>query len=398
MSPRTIMTIYGTRPEAIKVAPIIQALESSADFTPVVVSTGQHRDMLEQVQEIFHIRPDYELDIMQPGQGLNQIAQKIMGGLDRVLQEQKPAAIIVQGDTTSALYGALAAFNLQIPVVHMEAGLRSGDLASPFPEEGNRKLISQIASLHLAPTDSARRNLLHEGVGQSDIRVTGNSVIDALLSVVERGQPSNQQDIEGVLNSGRRIIVVTSHRRENYGRPMENIGRALARLAQSYPTDLFVFPAHKSPATRQTILPLLEDLPNLMVIEPLDYQEFIWLLEASYLVLTDSGGLQEEAPSLGKPVLVLRETTERPEAVEAGTVLLVGTGEEDIVAEASKLLDSEDTYRAMAVATNPYGDGKAAERTVQALSFFLGLTDSEPEEFAVGLAPETFGVNDGFTG
>lgn len=383
MSPHTIMTIYGTRPEAIKVAPIIKVLEAAADFRPVVVSTGQHREMVEQVQDIFNIKPNYELDIMEPGQGLNQIAQKIISGLDRVLKEEKPEAIIVQGDTTSALYGALAAFNLQVPIVHMEAGLRSGNLASPFPEEGNRKLISQIASLHLAPTRSSRQNLLNEGIAGEHIRVTGNSVIDALLTVVKRGQPSNQEDIEKVLNAGRRIIVVTSHRRENYGRPMENIGRALARLAKMYPTDLFVFPAHKSPATRHTILPLIDGLPNILVDEPLDYQEFMWLLQASHLVLTDSGGLQEEAPSLGKPVLVLRDTTERPEAVEAGTVLLVGTEEENIVAAASRLLESESDYQAMAVATNPYGDGQAAERTLQALRFFLGLTTDEPDELSM---------------
>lgn len=383
MSPHTIMTIYGTRPEAIKVAPIIKVLEAAADFRPVVVSTGQHREMVEQVQDIFNIKPNYELDIMEPGQGLNQIAQKIISGLDRVLKEEKPEAIIVQGDTTSALYGALAAFNLQVPIVHMEAGLRSGNLASPFPEEGNRKLISQIASLHLAPTRSSRQNLLNEGIAGEHIRVTGNSVIDALLTVVKRGQPSNQEDIEKVLNAGRRLIVVTSHRRENYGRPMENIGRALARLAKMYPTDLFVFPAHKSPATRHTILPLIDGLPNILVDEPLDYQEFMWLLQASHLVLTDSGGLQEEAPSLGKPVLVLRDTTERPEAVEAGTVLLVGTEEENIVAAASRLLESESDYQAMAVATNPYGDGQAAERTLQALRFFLGLTTDEPDELSM---------------
>lgn len=383
MSSHTIMTIFGTRPEAIKVAPIIKALEASAEFTPVVVSTGQHREMLEQVQDIFDITPDYQLDIMEPGQGLNQIAQKIMDGLDHVLKEEKPAAIIVQGDTTSALYGALAAFNLQIPVVHMEAGLRSGDLTSPFPEEGNRKLISQIGALHLAPTNSSRENLLAEGIADKDIWVTGNSVIDALLSVASRGQPSNHEEIERVLEADHRIIVVTSHRRENYGRPMENIGRAVARLAELYPGDLFVFPAHKSPVTRGTMLPLLSGLPNVLVIEPLDYQEFIWLMEASYLVLTDSGGLQEEAPSLGKPVLVLRDTTERPEAVEAGTVLLVGTDEDDIVAAASQLLESEEDYRAMAVATNPYGDGRASDRTLQALKFFLGLSEQEPEELSL---------------
>lgn len=374
-----IMTVYGTRPEAIKIAPIIRALQGSDLFQPLIVSTGQHREMLDQVNSLFGIVPDYSLNIMTQGQSLNGIASKILDGCAQILATEKPDAVIVQGDTSSALYGALAAFNAQIPVIHVEAGLRSGNLASPFPEEGNRKLISQIASLHLAPTDSSLKNLVREGVSEKDIAVTGNSVIDALLTVVNTGDPAQNPELADVLDSSTPFILITTHRRENLGQAMDNIGAALGDLARKYPDYRFVFPAHKNPAMRSTVLPHLNGLPNITVCEPLGYADFTRLMAASHLVLTDSGGLQEEAPSLGKPVLVLRKNTERPEAVEAGTVRLVGIDRERIVAEVSALLDIPELYRSMATAMNPYGDGKASARTLAALAEFFGLGERLPD-------------------
>lgn len=374
-----IMTVYGTRPEAIKIAPIIKALQGADLFEPLIVSTGQHREMLDQVNNLFGIIPHHSLDIMTQGQSLNGIANKILDGCARVLTEEKPDAVIVQGDTSSALYGALAAFNAQVPVVHVEAGLRSGNIASPFPEEGNRRLISQIASLHLAPTESSLKNLVREGISEKDIAVTGNSVIDALLTVLSSGTPGNNPELTDILNSDTPFILLTTHRRENLGEAMDNIGAALGDLARKYPGYRFVFPAHKNPAMRNTVLPHLDGLPNVTICEPLGYADFTRLMAASHLVLTDSGGLQEEAPSLGKPVLVLRKNTERPEAVEAGTVRLIGTNRERIVAEVSALLDIPALYRSMAGAINPYGDGRASERTVAALAEFFGLGERIPD-------------------
>lgn len=374
-----IMTVYGTRPEAIKIAPIIKALQGADLFEPLIVSTGQHREMLDQVNNLFGIIPHHSLDIMTQGQSLNGIANKILDGCARVLTEEKPDAVIVQGDTSSALYGTLAAFNAQVPVVHVEAGLRSGNIASPFPEEGNRRLISQIASLHLAPTESSLKNLVREGISEKDIAVTGNSVIDALLTVLSSGTPSNNPELTDILNSDTPFILLTTHRRENLGEAMDNIGAALGDLARKYPGYRFVFPAHKNPAMRNTVLPHLDGLPNVTICEPLGYADFTRLMAASHLVLTDSGGLQEEAPSLGKPVLVLRKNTERPEAVEAGTVRFIGTNRERIVAEVSALLDIPALYRSMAGAINPYGDGRASERTVAALAEFFGLGERLPD-------------------
>lgn len=374
-----IMTVYGTRPEAIKVAPIINALERSPHFESVTVSTGQHREMLDQVNNIFGISPRYDLGIMAQGQSLNDIAVKIFAGLGEILAAEQPAAVLVQGDTSSALYAALAAFNLQIPVVHLEAGLRSGNIHSPFPEEGNRRVISQVASLHLAPTEGSKKNLLREGFSEKDIAVTGNSVIDALLSVVGWQTDLPDERVEQAVASGQRLVLVTTHRRENLGDAMQNIGRALGALAKKYSDCIFIFPAHKNPAMREAVLPHLEGLENVVVTEPLPYMEFTQLLAASYLVLTDSGGLQEEAPSLGKPVLVLRKNTERPEAVDAGTVRLVGTDTERIVAEVSGLLDIPELYRSMSNAVNPYGDGAASGRTIAALEAFFGLGKRLPD-------------------
>jgi UDP-N-acetylglucosamine 2-epimerase (non-hydrolysing) len=374
------MTVYGTRPEAIKVAPVIKALEESDLLDSVTVVTGQHREMLDQVNEIFGIVPDHDLDIFQHGASLSQIVARVLERLDPVLKSEKPAAVIVQGDTSTSTAAALAAFHRQIPVVHLEAGLRSGDILSPFPEEANRKLTSQIAAVHLAPTPTSKANLVAEAVDESAVVVTGNTVIDALLMTVERKTPFTDPALEDLADSGRRILLVTTHRRENWGGAMEGVGRALARLARQFPDMEIVLPAHRNPIVREAVLPQLEGLGNVTVTEPLPYGEFTRMLSLATVVLTDSGGVQEEAPSLGKPVLVMRENTERPEAVDAGTVKLIGTDEERIVTEVSTLLTDESAYAAMAQATNPYGDGQAARRSVEAIAHTFGLGE-RPVEF-----------------
>ena len=367
-----VMVGYGTRPEAIKVAPVIKALEESEKLDVISVITAQHREMLDQVNEVFEVTPDVDLNLMKPGQTLNEIAARVLTSIDETIAEHQPAAVLVQGDTTTVMAAGIAAFNRSIPVVHLEAGLRSGDLFSPFPEEGNRKLVSQIASLHLAPTEVSKANLLKDGVAESDIVVTGNTVIDALHWAVERPREFTDPVLNEVADSGRQIILVTTHRRENLGPNMESIGRAMRVLAERYPDAVLVWPAHKNPKVRETIKPHIEDLANVISIEPVAYGEFAHLIGASHIVLTDSGGIQEEAPSLGKPVLVLRENTERPEAVDAGTVKLIGAQEADIVREVSALMDSEDAYQAMAQAVNPYGDGKSAQRCVDSMATLLG--------------------------
>ncbi|MCO1338388.1 UDP-N-acetylglucosamine 2-epimerase [Kocuria polaris] len=368
-----IMPIYGTRPEAIKMAPIVKALEASDLFDSKVVVTGQHREMLDQVNEIFEIEPDMDLNIMRPNQSLNGVMTRTIDGLDAIFREEKPAAVIVQGDTTTSTAGAIAAFYHGIPVVHAEAGLRSFNILSPFPEEANRKMTSQITSLHLAPTSVSKQNLLTENTNGDDIVVTGNTVIDALLTTVGKQLPFSDPQLEELAASGRRVLLVTTHRRENQGGAMEGVGRALARIAKAEPDVTIVLPAHKNPVVREAVLPALEGLENIIVTEPLAYGEFTRMLSISNIVLTDSGGVQEEAPSLGKPVLVMRENTERPEAVSAGTVVLIGTDEERIYNEVSALLHDEEHYAAMANAVNPYGDGRAAERTVAAIAQLLGV-------------------------
>ncbi|WP_440236446.1 non-hydrolyzing UDP-N-acetylglucosamine 2-epimerase [Brevibacterium casei] len=365
------MVVYGTRPEAIKVAPVIKALERSDDMRPIVVVTAQHREMLDQVNEAFGISPDVDLNLMTHGQTLNQIAGSVVSEIDHVLVEHQPDAVLVQGDTTTVLSAAISAFNREVPVVHLEAGLRSGDIASPFPEEGNRKLVSQIAQIHLAPTATSRTNLLSEGVTPDSIHVVGNTVIDALRWAVSRASDFRNPQLKAIDLAHRRMLLVTTHRRENLGDNMVSIGRALRQLALQYPEMLVVWPAHKNPRVRESIAPLIDGLENAVQIEPVDYGDFAHLLARSHIVLTDSGGIQEEAPSLGKPVLVLRDNTERPEAVEAGTVKLVGTASHRIVAEVSKLLDDEKAYVSMANAVNPYGDGYSAERSVRILRSLL---------------------------
>jgi UDP-N-acetylglucosamine 2-epimerase (non-hydrolysing) len=365
------MTIYGTRPEAIKVAPVVAALEADDRFDSVTVVTGQHREMLDQVNEVFGIVPDHDLDIMSHGQTLGEIFARVVARLDPILEARRPDAVIVQGDTSTSTAAALAAFYRQIPVVHLEAGLRSGDIQSPFPEEANRKITSQIASLHLAPTLRSLANLVAEGVPLEDIVVTGNTVIDALYLAVERRTAFADPALARVAASGRRIVLVTTHRRENWGTAMEGVGRALARIARRFPESAIVLPVHRNPVVRDAVLPYLDGLANVIVTEPLGYGEFTHLLSLSTVVLTDSGGLQEEAPSLGKPVLVMRENTERPEAVEAGTARLIGTGEDRIVAEVHRLMTDDAAYELMAQAINPYGDGRSAGRVLDATARML---------------------------
>lgn len=376
---KRIMTIYGTRPEAIKVAPVIKALEASPNFESLAVVTGQHKEMLQQVNELFGIEPVADLEVMTQNQSLNQIVAKVVAGIDLQLQTYAPDAVIIQGDTSTVMGAAIAAFNRQIPVVHLEAGLRSGDINSPFPEEANRKLTTQVARLHLAPTAQSKDNLLREGVSEADIVVTGNSVIDALMKAVENSPKFTDPSLEKFVAAEKPLVLVTTHRRENLGENMVNIGRALSYLAVENPDYRFVLPIHKNPKVREAVMPQIEGLDNVLTVEPLDYGEFTRLISLAHFVLTDSGGVQEEAPSLGNPVLVLRDNTERPEAVDAGTVRLIGTSYERIVDEASLLIRDQEHYTSMANAVNPYGDGRAGERTVAALDAVFGFGSRLPD-------------------
>ncbi len=379
---KKIMPVYGTRPEAIKMAPIIKALEASDVLEPVVTVTGQHREMLDQVNELFGIKPDHDLNIIQPRQTLNAVMARNITGLDAILEEVAPDAVVVQGDTTTSTAGAIAAFNRGIPVVHAEAGLRSFNIFSPFPEEANRKITTQLASLHLAPTSVSRDNLLRETVAPEDVYITGNTVIDALYEVVNKKVPFDDERLHSVADevaAGKKLVLVTTHRRENQGDAMRGVGRALARLADTHPDVLFVLPAHKNPVVREAVLPYIEGKSNVVVTEPLAYGQFTHLISLSHVVLTDSGGVQEEAPGLGKPVLVMRENTERPEAVTAGTVRLIGTVEDRVFDEVTTLLTDSAAYSAMAEAVNPYGDGKAGARTASAIAELLGVGERMPE-------------------
>jgi UDP-N-acetylglucosamine 2-epimerase (non-hydrolysing) len=373
------MVIYGTRPEAVKVAPLIRALADSATFVPQVAVTAQHRSMLDQVNQVFGITPEFDLDIHRPGQTLTDITTRALGGVQALLAEQQPDAIVVQGDTTTVFAAALAAFYEQIPVAHLEAGLRTGDPRSPYPEEINRRLATRLAALHLAPTATSRDNLLAENVDQQAIVVTGNTVIDALLWAVRHQLGYGDPALTGLDRTDAPVLLVTAHRRESWGEPLRSVGRALARIGQAHPDLLIVFPIHRNPVVREAILPAIAGRPNVIVTEPLPYGGFARLMNRSTLILTDSGGVQEEGPSLGKPVLVMRDTTERPEAVRAGTVRLVGTDEDLIVDMVGGLLSDGGAYRAMAAAINPYGDGRAAERAVAALAHYFRLGPAAEE-------------------
>ncbi|MCM1483859.1 MAG: UDP-N-acetylglucosamine 2-epimerase (non-hydrolyzing) [Muribaculaceae bacterium] len=381
---KKIMLVFGTRPEAIKMAPLVKAFQLRKDeFTPVVCVTGQHRQMLDQVLEIFDITPDYDLNIMKQGQDLYDVTARVLTGMRDVLAEVKPDVVLVHGDTTTSMAAALAAFYQQIPVGHVEAGLRTHNILSPWPEEMNRQITGRIATYNFAPTLLSRDNLLREGVAESSITVTGNTVIDALHMVVDRikTEPGLAAECDASLkeagydvsrkSAGRRLVLITGHRRENFGDGFISICRAIKDLGATYPDVDFVYPMHLNPNVRRPIHEVFgEDLTtysNIFFIEPLEYLNFVRLMELSDIVLTDSGGIQEEAPGLGKPVLVMRDTTERPEALEAGTVKLVGTDYDMITSNVSELLDDAAAYHAMSHAVNPYGDGKACSRIVDTL-------------------------------
>ena len=371
------MLVFGTRPEAIKMCPLVKEFQSRPEaFETAVCVTGQHREMLDQVLDIFDVQPDYDLDIMKQGQDLYDVTARVLTGMRDVLKEAKPDVVLVHGDTTTSTAAALAAFYQQIPVGHVEAGLRTHNIYSPWPEEMNRQITGRIANYHFSPTPLSRQNLLNEGVPEERITVTGNTVIDALQQVVNRIRTDEELSVQletNIQKAGypcpieRRLVLITGHRRENFGEGFLNICRAIRDLAECYPDVDFVYPMHLNPNVRKPIQEVFGErtAPNLFFIEPLDYLDFVFLMERSTLVLTDSGGIQEEAPGLGKPVLVMRDTTERPEALEAGTVRLVGTDQAQIVAEISRLLDDSDHYRTMSQAVNPYGDGKACQRIVE---------------------------------
>lgn len=359
-----IMTVFGTRPEAIKMAPVVKELQKHPEVMTKICITAQHREMLDQVMALFGLVADYDLDIMAKGQTLYDITERVLHGLREVFEKEKPDLVLVHGDTTTTFTAALAAFYAQIPVGHVEAGLRTGNLFSPYPEEANRQLTGILADYHFAPTETARQNLLAEHKNPDRIYVTGNTVIDALLATVKDNYSFADKEIEA-LESHKRIILVTTHRRENLGGPMHHVYRALRRLVDTVPDTEIVFPVHLNPLVREAVAEELEGHPSVHLVEPMEYEEFTNLMARSAIVLTDSGGIQEEAPSLGKPVLVLRDTTERPEAVAAGTVKLVGTDEETVYRVAYELLTDEAAYQKMAEAVNPYGDGLAAKRIVE---------------------------------
>lgn len=368
MNKLKLMTVFGTRPEAIKMCPLVLEMRKYPEYIqPIVAVTAQHREMLDQVLELFGIKPDYDLNIMTSGQTLYDVTTRALMGLKPVMEEAQPDMVLVHGDTTTTFAGALAAFYAQIPVGHVEAGLRTGNKYSPYPEEMNRKLTGAIADMHFAPTATSKANLLKENVVPENILVTGNTVIDALQTTVRGDYHFADENFNKVFAGGRRLILMTTHRRENLGEPMRHVYRALKSVLEAHEDVEAIFPVHKNPKVREIVQQELGHLNRVHLIEPMDYEPFANLMAKVDIVLTDSGGIQEEAPALGKPVLVLRDTTERPEAVEAGTVKLVGTAYEDVLRETNLLLDDARHYRSMAEAANPYGDGKACQRIISAI-------------------------------
>ena len=377
-----IMTVFGTRPEAIKMCPLVLEMRKYPDYIePIVAVTAQHREMLDQVLELFNIVPDYDLNIMTSGQTLYDVTTRALMGLKDVMENAKPDIVLVHGDTTTTFAGALAAFYAQIPVGHVEAGLRTGNKYSPYPEEMNRKLTGSLADIHFSPTSTSKSNLLKENVNPETILVTGNTVIDALQTTVRADYKFADDDFNKVLSSGKRLILMTTHRRENLGEPMRHVYRALKSVLESHADVEAIFPVHKNPKVREIVQEELGHLSQVHLIEPMDYEPFANLMAKVDIVLTDSGGIQEEAPALGKPVLVLRDTTERPEAVEAGTVKLIGTEYEDVLRETNLLLDDAEHYKSMAEAANPYGDGKACERIIKAILLRNGYKVEKFSEF-----------------
>ncbi len=379
---KKIMCVFGTRPEAIKMAPVVKAIEKQGQLQCVVAVTAQHREMLDQVLQLFDIVPAHDLNLMRQDQSLTDITTGVLRGLETLLRREQPDLVLVHGDTTTTFAACLAAFYQQIPVGHVEAGLRSGDLYSPYPEEANRKLTGALAALHFSPTPTAGANLLREGVDAGRIFITGNTVIDALLATVRPDYRFADASLADLLAGGGKKVLITAHRRENQGAPMAHIFQAVRRLHEALPDVCFLFPIHRNPHVRELARQILGGLARVHLIEPLDYAPFANAMARVDLVLTDSGGLQEEAPALGKPVLVLRDTTERPEAVTAGTVALVGTDEDRIFETGLRLLTDEEAYRKMANAVNPYGDGLASGRIVAAAEYFLGLRAERPADWA----------------
>ena len=378
-----LMTVFGTRPEAIKMCPLVLEMRKYPEYIqPIVAVTAQHREMLDQVLDLFGIKPDYDLNIMTAGQTLYDVTTRALMGLKDVMEEAKPDMVLVHGDTTTTFAGALAAFYAQIPVGHVEAGLRTGNKYSPYPEEMNRKLTGSIADMHFSPTSTSKGNLLRENVDEKNILVTGNTVIDALQTTVREDYKFEDAELNKVFASGNRLILMTTHRRENLGEPMRHVYRALKSVLETHSDVEAIFPVHKNPKVREIVREELGALERVHLIEPMDYEPFANLMAKVDIVLTDSGGIQEEAPALGKPVLVLRDTTERPEAVEAGTVKLVGTAYEDVLHETNLLLDDAEHYRSMAEAANPYGDGRACERIIKAILAKNGFAVENLPEFA----------------
>ena len=374
---KRIMTIFGTRPEAIKMAPLVLQLKKEEHLEPVVVVTAQHREMLDSVLETFNIQPDYDLNVMKPGQTLSQVTSRVLIGLEDIIKEVQPDMILVHGDTTTTFAGSLAAFYNEISIGHVEAGLRTWHKYSPFPEEMNRQMTGVMADLHFAPTEQAAKNLLNENKDAQSIVVTGNTAIDAMHTTIDQNYHS--EIIQR--HHDKRIILLTSHRRENIGEPMENIFKAARRIVEEVEDAVIVYPMHKNPKVRDIARQYLSDHDRIELIEPLEVVDFHNFAHQSFLIMTDSGGVQEEAPSLGKPVLVLRDTTERPEGVDAGTLKLAGTNEEEVYRLTKELLTDEQLYQNMSVAQNPYGDGHASERICKHIQYYFGLTERKPESF-----------------
>jgi len=367
-----VLTVFGTRPEAIKMAPLVHALEKDSRFEAKVCVTAQHREMLDQVLELFEITPDYDLNLMKAGQTLNEITSRILLELKPIFEDFKPDVVLVHGDTATTFAASLAAYYEQIPVGHVEAGLRTGNIYSPWPEEGNRRLTGSLTKFHFAPTYTSKHNLIKENYPENSIVVTGNTVIDALLMVTDKinsdkGLNATLASKFSFLDHNKKLILVTGHRRESFGAGFERICEALAITANKYPDAQILYPMHLNPNVREPVNRILKDIENVFLIDPQQYLPFIYLMTRAHIILTDSGGIQEEAPSLGKPVLVMRDTTERPEAVSAGTVMLVGTEVDKITSALAKLMEDENAYKAMSFAHNPYGDGKACQRILDSL-------------------------------